>query len=123
MMDRISLRKMKFYAYHGHVEMERNSGVNIEVDAEIFLNLKKAMKTDDLKDTVDYRSVYGVIKEVVMSNKYMLLERVLSKIIEALFASFAQVEGVKVSVRKNTPSLGGIVESVEVYAFRLRSQV
>lgn len=119
-MDSISLKKMKFYAYHGHIETERNSGVNIEVDVEIFLDLELAMKSDDLKDTVDYRNVYEVIKEVVMSNKYMLLERVLGKIFEALFANFAKVQQLNISVRKNTPSLGGIVESVEISASRLR---
>ncbi|MBN2363142.1 dihydroneopterin aldolase [candidate division WOR-3 bacterium] len=123
MLDRISLKKLKFYAYHGHAEVERNNGINIEIDAEIILDIDKAMISDNLRDTLDYRKVYTAVKEEVMNNRFNLLEKIARSIMESLFEKFSIIEEIKVTVKKPSPSLGGVVGQVEVCAFRKRDQL
>lgn len=123
MLDRISLKKMKFYAYHGHAEEERNNGINIEIDTEIILDIDKAMISDNLRDTLDYRKVYTAVKEEVMNNRFNLLEKIARSIMESLFEKFSMIEEIKVTVKKPSPSLGGVVEQVEVCVFRKRDQL
>ncbi len=121
MLDRISLKNMKFYAFHGHEEEERNNGINLEIDVELYVDLSKAMFSDNLKETADYRKIYTAVKEEVMNNKFMLLEKITARIIGSLFDKFEEIEEIKTSVRKPSPSLGGVVESVEVTVSRNRN--
>ncbi|MBN1620883.1 dihydroneopterin aldolase [candidate division WOR-3 bacterium] len=121
MLDRISLKNMKFYAYHGHEEEERNNGINLEIDIDLYADLSKAMFSDNLKETADYRKIYAAVKEEVMNNKFMLLEKIMDRIIISLFDKFREIEAIRTSVRKPTPSLGGVVESVEVTVYRNRN--
>jgi dihydroneopterin aldolase len=54
MNDKILLKNMKFYGFHGVFEHERELGQTFTVDLEIQLDLDIPGKTDLLADTLDY---------------------------------------------------------------------
>jgi len=123
MKDNIILKGMTFYAFHGHIESERNNGIILEVDIELTLDLSKAMESDELDDTVDYREIYSTIKEVVMLYKHRLLEKVGSQIIKKLFNNFILIKSIKTSIRKLSPSVGGVVNNIEIIISRDRKEI
>ena len=56
---------MTFFAYHGLESSEKEKGQRFEVDAELYLDLSKAGKSDQIADTIDSNVVYEIIEEVV----------------------------------------------------------
>ena len=76
MSDRIVLANMRFEGVHGYLEWERRERQPFEVDIELHADLRPAGASDDLGDTVDYGLVYDVVREVVETRSFILLERV-----------------------------------------------
>ena len=110
-MAKIYLEDMEFYAFHGCFEEEREIGTRFKVDLQFETNTEKAQNTDNLEDTVNYLSVYQVVKrEMEISSK--LLEHVGQRILNAVFAEFPEVERAKVKVSKLNPPLGGKLGAV-----------
>ncbi|MBQ5859916.1 MAG: dihydroneopterin aldolase, partial [Selenomonadales bacterium] len=61
-MDKILLRNLMFYGYHGVYEAERELGQKFYLDIELAADLEKAGYSDDLMDTIDYTAVYREVK-------------------------------------------------------------
>lgn len=113
MSDRIVVKDMVFYAYHGVFEAEREIGQRFEVDVELHLDLRSAAQTDDIDKTINYVEVYTAIKEVVEEQEFRLIES-LAEAIAALILSAYDLEAVVVRVRKPSVPIGGVVGGVEV---------
>ena len=62
-MDIISIEGMEFHSYIGCFEEEKIIGTRFIVDLYLSVDAKKAMQSDDLKDTVNYQVVYLLLKE------------------------------------------------------------
>ena len=57
-MDKIVLKNMAFYGYHGNLESEQAQGQRFFVDVEITTDLTKAGQSDLLEDSINYVEVY-----------------------------------------------------------------
>ena len=110
---RITLHRMEFRALHGCYELERRVGNRFTVDLEITAELGDAAREDDVEQTVNYLTVYEVVREQ-MGRTQRTLERVAANVIDALYASFGQVRRVRCTVAKLAPPLGGKIEKVSV---------
>jgi 7,8-dihydroneopterin aldolase/epimerase/oxygenase len=121
MADRIVLKEMAFYAYHGWNDEEQERGqiflVNLAVEAEIH----RAGHTDALEDSIDYRDLYGRVREVMLEARYRLLEAVAEAIAHRVLEVGA-VSGVTVEVRKPHVALGGPLAYAAVEVTRRKSQ-
>jgi dihydroneopterin aldolase len=112
--DVIRIRNAVFYAYHGVASDEQSLGGKFEIDVELRADLSAASESDDLKRTVDYEAVYGMIHSVVTSRKYFLLEALANTIAKGILRSWPVVDAVTVRVRKPHPPVKGVVDDVEV---------
>jgi len=118
--DRILLKCMVFYGYHGATPQERELGQSFVVDIELEVDLTKPGVSDDLKDTVDYSHVYRVVKEVVEGPSHNLLESVAEGLAQKLLDSFP-LDGVTVRVTKpHVPIKGAVLEGAAVEIHRRR---
>lgn len=105
-MDRIVLKEMVFYGYHGTLGEERERGQVFVVDVELVGDLRRAAESDALSDTVDYRDLYDRVRTVVTGPPLHLLEAVADRIARAVL-DVQGVEAVIVEVRKPHVDLGG----------------
>jgi len=112
--DIIRIKNASFYAYHGVASDEQNLGGKFEVDLEIRGDFSKAKKSDSLKDTINYESVYSFLQSSVTNKKYYLLETLANNIVEGLIREFPIIKSVSVVVRKWHPPVKGVVDYVEV---------
>jgi len=113
-MGKIALNNMKFYAYHGCFKEEAIVGMHFSVDLIMYTETSKPQKSDDLKDTIDYQSVYLMVKEQ-MEKRSNLLEHVLQRILSELHKKFPEVEHAEATLHKINPPLGSsVVDSVSV---------
>ncbi len=112
-MDKIALKGMKFYAYHGFYEEERIIGAYYKLDVTVQINFAKAGQNDQLEDTLNYEQIYQICKEV-MAVPSKLLEHVVVKIETKLISYDSNIEGVNIVLDKLNPPLGGDVASSQV---------
>ena len=105
-MSKITIENMEFYAYHGHFEEEQKIGTWFSLDLIMDVDTSKAELTDELEDTVDYSSVYQVVKEQMMIPS-KLLENVGRRILNTIKEQFSDVKDAILKIRKMNPPIGG----------------
>ncbi|MCL4540424.1 MAG: dihydroneopterin aldolase [Bacteroidetes bacterium] len=119
--QRIRLSNATFYAYHGVLTNEQESGGKFEVDVDMYGDFSKGSQSDRLKDTVDYERVYQSIRELVMDKRYYLIESLGAQIADSILQRFSTLSRVVVRVRKRSPQVGGVVDFVEFETERSRA--
>ena len=120
MKDRIFIEGIKFHGYHGLTRMEREVGVRLSVDVNLELDLVPSGRSDSVRKTLDYRKVHKRVIEIGRGSSHRLLESYAVSLLDALLDEFA-VDRATVRVRKETPVLDGIVDSVGVELSRART--
>ena len=83
------------------------------VNAIVEIDTSRAEQNDLLKSTVDYVSIYNVLKKE-MDTPSKLLEVVLERIIEGIKKIDNNIDSIDVSIKKLSPPIGGNVDSVEL---------
>ena len=104
--DRIVLKGMQFYGFHGVNPEERVMGQRYLVDLVAELDLSQAGQTDRLTDTVSYTHIYRRVKEVLEGQPVNLLER-LAQIVADRVLEEGQIIAVEVTVKKPHPPIKG----------------
>jgi len=118
--DRIIVGGIKFHAYHGLTKLERQVGVRCSIDVELTLDLGRAIESDSLAHTIDYRRIHALVLDVGRKRKsYHLIESLGGIIADEILEGFPVTE-VTVRVRKETPVLDGIVDYIGVEVTRRR---
>lgn len=121
-MDKVYIRGMEFYAYHGVYPEENRLGQRFLVDVELSLPLKKAGETDEPDHTVNYAEVYRWIKEVMEEAPVKLLETLAERICRKIFMEDGKVERIFIDVRKTDPPIPGHYKEVGVQVERYRHE-
>lgn len=104
-MDTLTLKTLRFTAYHGFYEEERQKGNNFEVDLVFSTDLRTAGDSDRLEDTIDYQQVVQTVQAIMEGPSQKLIETLTKRIGDQLFARFRQAREIQVAVRKLTPPL------------------
>jgi 7,8-dihydroneopterin aldolase/epimerase/oxygenase len=100
MSDRIVLSAMRFEGRHGVTPEERAEAQPIEVDVELAMDLRAAGTEDELERTADYGRAYELVREVVETASFHLLEAIAEGIAHELLVAYPQVREITVRVRK-----------------------
>lgn len=99
-MDKIVIKDLEIFAYHGVLESEKKKGQTFIVTAELFLDLRDAGMTDDLDKTVNYALVCEEISRVMTEDKYDLIEAVAENIADAILLKYEMIQSVHIIVSK-----------------------
>ena len=83
----------------GVSQEERAKKQNIVVDAELFLNIRNASATDDIKQAVNYSEIHSLIKKIAEKKEYKLIEALAENIAEEILKNY-QVKKVIIHVKK-----------------------
>ena len=112
-MNWIELRGMIFHAFHGVSAQERKVGNIYTVDLKFELDIRKAVETDNLNDTVNYASVYAVVKKEMAIPSH-LIEHAANRIIRQIRTDFPQIKAIEIRLAKQNPPFGGDIREVAV---------
>ena len=99
------MREVRFHAFHGVMPQERKVGADFTVSLRVGVDLSRAIESDDVEDTLNYATLYEVVKQE-MAISSQLLEHVAGRIGKAVFNHFPQVESVDVVITKLNPPMG-----------------
>lgn len=118
--DRIILKGMQFYGYHGVNPEEKALGQSYIVDLTAEVALTKPGKSDRLEDTVSYTRMYRLAREVMEGSSRNLLESLAQTLADRLLAELP-IAAVQVTVKKPHPPVkGSIIDYAAVTLYRRR---
>ena len=120
MTDKIILTDIEVTGRHGCTEAERQIEQTFIVDAELFLDLSRAGKSDDLNDTIDYTQVVDDIRKIVGGRSRNLMEAVAQEIAETLLRKYFRLNGVKIVLAKVDPPVENAFAGATVQIVRSR---
>ncbi|MBI2874693.1 MAG: dihydroneopterin aldolase [Firmicutes bacterium] len=107
--DRILLQGMRFPASIGVGEEERSRSQVILIDLEVEADLAPSGRSDDLSQTLDYRSLYEEVRSAVEGRSYRLVEALAEEISGKILCR-SPARAVRVRIRKPHVKLGGSLE-------------
>lgn len=99
-MDQIRISNLEAFGYHGVFEEEALLGQKFLISAELFLDARRAGKTDDLQESLDYGEVCQMIKKMVETERYRLIERLAEQLAEKLLLNYDCLRSVEITVKK-----------------------
>src|SRR5215212_3493863 len=105
--DKILLRGLVFFGFHGVNPEEQALGQRFRVDVTLWANLALAAASDAVVDTISYATVYKRVRALVEGPPSALLEHLAGRICADLLALDPRIERVCVRVTKLTPPLKG----------------
>jgi 7,8-dihydroneopterin aldolase/epimerase/oxygenase len=115
----IELRSLVVFGHHGYLEEERRLGQRFLVDLWVDVH-GSADETDRIEETVDYRRLAALVREVFGGRERLLLEGLAGAIADGILERFAAVERARVRVRKPDVVLDPPVEYAAVVVDRMR---
>ena len=121
MSDKIVIKGLKVFGYHGVTRIEREHGQHFIVDVEVRLDLREAGSSDLLGKTLDYDSLVKETQRVISMERYTLIEALAQRIADVALER-PTVQSVLVRVAKPTPPIEADLESVIVEIVRHRNQ-
>jgi len=107
-MGKVALQGIEFHAYHGAYPEETVLGNRFTLDLELETDFRQAMLHDDLSATVDYSTLYKLIK-ARMDVKVKLLEHLGHMIVSDILEVYPNITQIRLTLKKHHPSLGGLV--------------
>jgi dihydroneopterin aldolase len=117
-MDRIALEGMVFSGRHGVRPAEREQVQEFKVDVRLETDLLVAGRSDKVEDTVDYRVVYSIAKDVIEGESVQLIETLAHRIADRVL-ELDRVTAVSVRIAKRPESMRPI-EAASVKISRSR---
>jgi dihydroneopterin aldolase len=112
-MDKIIIKNMAFYGYHGVLSEENTLGQKFFIDIEIIKSLKEAGLTDDLTKSVSYADVYERTENIARGKKFKLIEALAEAIAQDILENF-DIEGIKIRIKKPEAPIPGHFDYVGV---------
>jgi 7,8-dihydroneopterin aldolase/epimerase/oxygenase len=119
-VDRIAVRNLALFAYHGVFEGEREIGQRFYLDVVVEADLVPASAADAVDKTVDYAALVKVVSDAFTEKRQKLLETLAARVTERVFESFPIVSAVEVTIRKPSAPIEAVFDCVEIQIRRAR---
>jgi dihydroneopterin aldolase len=116
----IELVGLVVFGRHGYLEEERRLGQRFLVDVWVDVG-EAAGESDEIGDTVDYRRLAALVREVFGGPERMLLEGLAGAVADGILDRFPLAERARVRVRKPDVVLDPPVDHAAVVVERART--
>lgn len=121
-MDKILLKNLGFYGYHGVLKEESVLGQKFFIDIELYVDTKEAGIKDDMNKSVSYADVYEVVKIIAEDKRFNLIEALAENISIEVLEKFELVKEIMVRVKKPEAPVKGIYDYFGVEIRRSRNE-
>jgi dihydroneopterin aldolase len=113
MTDKIFLKGVSGTGYHGVFEKEKREGQTFIVDIEVTSDFSAAVKSDDVRDTVNYAELANIAHAAITGEPFDLIEKLADSIARECL-DIAGVTSVTVTVQKPNAPIEVPFENVSV---------
>jgi dihydroneopterin aldolase len=118
MMGKIRLKGLEYKIHIGVTEEERQQQQPVLIDVVVYLDITRAVETQNIDETVNYNHIQKTIRVFLENKEYVLVERLAADIIEVLLLSFDKIKAIKCTCWK--PNALKDAENVGVTVVRKR---
>jgi dihydroneopterin aldolase len=118
-VDTLRISAIRAWGYTGYFDAEQELGQWFEVDLAIQLDLSRTGDDDELAHTLNYAAVIERVKALVEGSRFRTIERLNTRICEAVLA-FAEVREVRSSLTKVAAPIAGFDGRVAIEMTRRR---
>lgn len=119
--DQILMSGMLFHGHVGVLAAEKLNGQLFQVDVILFCPRLTACETDQLNETIDYSDAFALIRQVVESADFDLIERLAGQIASTLLDHYSLATAVDVTVQKPQAPIDGQFNAMGIRIYRERS--
>src|SRR5699024_7388789 len=120
MADRIELKSLECFGYHGVFDHEKRDGQKFIVGLTCWLNFQEAAATDDLEKTVNYADLADIAADIVEGPARALIETVATELADTTMPGHPHLNAVEVTVHKPDAPSERTFHDVSVVARRSR---
>jgi dihydroneopterin aldolase len=120
-MTTIELSGLVLFGHHGYLEEERRLGQRFLVDLWVDVADDRAVASDEIEHTADYRHIAAAVREVFSGPEKQLLEGLAGEVVDTILERFAAVGRVRVRIRKPDVVLDPPAEHAAVILERHRA--
>jgi len=113
MLFTLTLEGMRFHAFHGTMEVERELGQVLEISLHFTYELG-VKDVQDPRKIVSYAQVFSLVENVVMSNKFEAMEALAFEIAKRILNSIPSGQVAEVGVCRGQLYVPGVLGSSEV---------
>ncbi len=99
-MDKILIKNLKIFAYHGVNPEEKVMGQNFILDIDAVVDISKPCQTDNVNDTVSYADIIEETISIFTCQKDDLIERAAQRVADGLFKRFDKIQGLRILLKK-----------------------
>ena len=99
-MDKIIIKGLRLFAYHGVNPEEKEKGQNFVFDIALTVNMNRACASDCVDDTVSYAKVVKTVRRAFTAEKYNLLEKCAQTVAQAILDEYPDVFTVELTLKK-----------------------
>lgn len=118
--DRIILRDLGFFGYHGVMAGEAVLGQRFFIDLTCGVDLGQAGRSDELEHSISYAEMYDVAKAAFEEQRFKLIEAVGQHIVDRLFEAFPAIRWVQVRVKKPSAPIAMVAGEAAIELHRHR---
>mmetsp|Transcript_3002 Transcript_3002/g.4704 ORF Transcript_3002/g.4704 Transcript_3002/m.4704 type:complete len:155 (+) Transcript_3002:89-553(+) len=120
--DRLMVHGMQFYGFHGDLPAEQELGQKFLVNVDVWTSLETAQKSDLLKDTVNYVTIWELTKDSVETKRFEMIEALGGDISDRILTLDERISKVRIQVKKPQVCIPGILDYVGIEMTRERWQ-
>lgn len=120
-MDKIIIKGLKIYAYHGVNPEEKIEGQNFVLDIICNADLSAPCQSDNVDDTVSYAQVIKHVRKIFTAEKYDLIEKAAQIVADGILDNFPPIGTVTVTLKKPEAPMKADFEFVAVEITRSRA--
>ena len=113
-MDRINIKNLEVFAKHGVYPEENSLGQKFVISASLYVDLRRAGKSDELEDSLDYGKICFMIKKIVEKETKRLIEAVAENLAENLLIDNPTVQRVEIEIKKPWAPVAMHLDTVSV---------
>lgn len=99
-MDKIIVKDLEVYAFHGVLEEEKKLGQKFIVSLELTLDFNAAAENDNLELTVNYARLCDEVVEFLQKNTFDLIETAAHRLALFILEKYTLPEKIKVCIKK-----------------------
>ncbi len=113
-MEKIIIKGLKLFAYHGVNPEEKVDGQNFVLDITALLNADIAKASDNVDDTVSYAKIIKTARAVFTERSYDLIEVAANKVGVEIMKQYPRLQQVTVLLMKPEAPIKADFEYVAV---------
>lgn len=112
--DEIHIRDLQVFANHGVFPEENRLGQKFLVSLTMYMDTRKAGRSDQLEDSVNYGAVSAFITSYLQGHTFRLIEAAAQHLAEALLLAYPLLDGVTLELKKPWAPVGLPLDTVSV---------